>query len=125
MSASLRKQTCARLPGYVRLVPKADLRTAAKSTAIRSPRRRVAEKTKARRSPVLSQFSYSERVRTSSVVQRASQPASYPAGSCVREWRCAGICRVYRRHTKGDLPLARIDGLPRLLANDILMPVQQ
>src|SRR4051794_13989473 len=86
---------------------------------IRSPRRRVAEKTKARQSPVPSPFSYSERARTLSVVRRASQTASYPVGSCVREWRCAGICHVCRRHRKGDLPLPRIDGLPKLWADDI------
>src|SRR5262249_34726672 len=92
---------------------------------IRSPRRRVAEKTQARRSPAPSQFSYSERVRTSSVAQRVSQTGSYPVGSYAREWRCAGICRVYRRHTRSDLPLAQIEGLPRLRADDILMPAQQ
>src|SRR6476620_11797353 len=99
--------------------------SAAKTVAIRSLRRRVAEKTKARRSPVPSQFSYSERVRTSWAIQRASQTASYPVGSCAREWRCAGICRVYRRHTKGGLPPLQIGGLPRPWADDILMPIQQ
>src|SRR5262245_57745596 len=90
----------------------------------RSPRRRAAEKTKARRSLVPSRFSYSERVRTSSVVQRASQTASYPVESCEREWRCAGICRVYQRHMKSTLQLPRIDGLPKLWADGILTPAQ-